>query len=262
MNATDIDLALKNKFRDGYACFSEFRSHTGYSGHTRYVDMLVIGLWERDLNIYAVEIKTTRQDFIYDVRNYEKKQKEAQNMSNMIFYAVPQGLVNPDEVPEGCGLFFVQKGGRVITKKQAKRKDIDLPPVYMNYIRSMANRTADEKPSERLMYFLGRERTHREIEDYIDKLIKKEFNKAITQNARYEAVALRDQMIKELDDYKDIMKEVSEIKNQFPFMSTPTIITYLKKALRAIEQLDQAMSEIEKMKKMIGEAVSDEENGG
>lgn len=51
---------------------------------------------------WTCEVKISRADFLSDVRS--EKWKRYRRFSARIWFATPQGLVKPEEVPEGCGL--------------------------------------------------------------------------------------------------------------------------------------------------------------
>lgn len=62
------------------------------------------------LETLAIEVKVTRADFLSDVKN-PHKQAAWRAAATRHAYAVPAGLVKPDEVPDGCGLIYVKAHG-------------------------------------------------------------------------------------------------------------------------------------------------------
>lgn len=64
----------------------------------RRIDALIIA----STGITAVEIKVTRADFRRDT---EEKRRAWRAITNRFVYLVPKGLVTPDEVANGCGLW-------------------------------------------------------------------------------------------------------------------------------------------------------------
>lgn len=68
----------------------------------------------------AVEVKVTRADFLNDVRHPEK-QAPWREAATRHAYAVPAGLVRPEEVPEGSGLLAVKHAGPWGTVEWVKR---------------------------------------------------------------------------------------------------------------------------------------------
>lgn len=102
------------------------------------------GPWERRIDALiidrertAVEIKVTRSDF-----NSETEEKRApwRHYTHKFVYAVPTGLVKPDEVPDYCGLWYIDPDrvamgktryqwlhGVSVVKKARKNDAADLP---------------------------------------------------------------------------------------------------------------------------------------
>lgn len=68
----------------------------------RRVDVLLVAKTER----IAVETKVTRSDFLSDVRD-PAKQATWRALAHRHAFAVPAGLVRPDEVPADSGLLYV-----------------------------------------------------------------------------------------------------------------------------------------------------------
>lgn len=91
-----------------------------FRSNPRYIlkNLYVFG-WESDLLFLSksgiwteIEIKVSRSDFLADLRNKTEKHdvlKDAKNRMkpNRFFYAVPEGLVQSEEVPEYAGLIWV-----------------------------------------------------------------------------------------------------------------------------------------------------------
>lgn len=94
-----------------------FRSNPRYKLHNLYV----FG-WESDLLFLSksgvwteIEIKVSRSDFLADLKKVEKHSVLADKQNHMkpnrFFYAVPEGLVLQDEVPDYAGLLWVMNSG-------------------------------------------------------------------------------------------------------------------------------------------------------
>lgn len=89
------------------------------SGTDRRIDMLMARRARNPekygpLETLAIEVKVTRADFASDVRN-PAKQAPWRSAASRHAYAVPAGLVQPDETPAGSGMLWVwppaYKGG-------------------------------------------------------------------------------------------------------------------------------------------------------
>lgn len=70
----------------------------------RRIDALVIDAMGKDggYRRTAVEVKVTRADFFRDT---EDKRRPWRDHTHRFYYLTPTGLVQPDEVPLGCGLW-------------------------------------------------------------------------------------------------------------------------------------------------------------
>lgn len=98
------------------------------NGAKYQIENLFVYRWESDyLHItksgysYEVEIKISRPDFFNDKKKIEKHQilenkyelksyeKEQPDKPNYFYYAVPRGLVKPEEIPSYAGLIYIDK---------------------------------------------------------------------------------------------------------------------------------------------------------
>lgn len=115
----------------------------GWSPHKRKferrIDALII-----DTHRTAVEIKVTRSDFKADT---DEKRAPWVHYTHKFVYAVPHGLVTPDEVPDYCGLWYVDPeaardyqwhhGVTVAKKAKVNKEAVDLPA---NLVKSLMGR--------------------------------------------------------------------------------------------------------------------------
>lgn len=65
----------------------------------------------------AIEVKISRSDY---QRETDAKRRIWRAITNRFVYATPAGLLRPDEIPDGCGLWEVNDTGRVAIVKRAK----------------------------------------------------------------------------------------------------------------------------------------------
>lgn len=68
----------------------------------------------------AIEIKVTRGDF---KRDTEEKRRAWRAHTRRFVYATPTGLVNPGEVPDGCGLWELDGRRLTVAKKATINKE-------------------------------------------------------------------------------------------------------------------------------------------
>lgn len=77
---------------------------------------------------YECEIKISRQDFINDSKKHNKhliisEGKMPYERPNYFYYAVPEGLIDVDEVPQHAGLIYVSEFWITIKKPAVKVHD-------------------------------------------------------------------------------------------------------------------------------------------
>ena len=99
--------------------------------------------WESDylaitksMIAYEVEIKISRPDFKNDFKNKQDgsmigKFPKGSSMPNYFYYAVPDGLIGADEVPDYAGLLYVQPWGITFVKQPKKLTDEKFDPVKL-----------------------------------------------------------------------------------------------------------------------------------
>lgn len=119
------DLLNKRFSAPQYALFYEVRNATGYGigGPTRYADALAMSLWpSRGLDLYGIEVKQDRRDWLRELDNPAKAEAIAQ-FCEYWYIAVPNDeIVKLDELPKTWGL-LVAKGSKLVeARKPGKRK--------------------------------------------------------------------------------------------------------------------------------------------
>lgn len=74
--------------------------------------------WAR-LEAWAFEIKVSKSDFRQDVD--AGKWRKYLGASSRFFWAVPEGLITKDEIPEGTGLVYVGGGVKVVVRSPIRK---------------------------------------------------------------------------------------------------------------------------------------------
>lgn len=148
----------------GWALFSEFRCGTGFRDHQRRayklagdpgddglinpetrIDLYAVNLWpSKGCHLLAYEVKVSRSDFLSELKHPEKR-AQALRISTEFYFATPQGLVQPDEIPEECGLVEVRYGprGRPYTERVVAAPVRELGPIHWRTFAAMAARATD-----------------------------------------------------------------------------------------------------------------------
>lgn len=89
---------------------------------------------EKRLNPCVHEVKVSRSDFLADVAKPEKRAGYAQ-ISEVLFYAAPAGLIAAEEVPPECGLVVETAPGEFKVEKRPKKRPVALSThIFMNLI--------------------------------------------------------------------------------------------------------------------------------
>lgn len=110
MTASDIIGRLIKKYggignRGRYVVVPEMRLGSGYRhDHERRIDLWCLDAYPRNGNpAISYEVKVSRPDFLSDIKD-PIKQRGALAYSNEFYYAAPQGLIKPNELPVHAGL--------------------------------------------------------------------------------------------------------------------------------------------------------------
>lgn len=103
-----------------------------FMSQPRYkLDNLYVFGWESDCLLltrsgywYEFEVKISRSDFKNDFKNKREKHSILSSVSdtkkpNYFYYIVPEGLVEPNEVPEYAGLLYIKRGRGINNVKAA-----------------------------------------------------------------------------------------------------------------------------------------------
>jgi hypothetical protein len=89
---------------------------------------------EDHINPCIHEVKVSRADFLADVARPEKRGGYAK-IAEVLYYAVPAGLIVAAELPDGCGLVVEVSEGVFKIEKRAKKRKVELTTHhFMNLI--------------------------------------------------------------------------------------------------------------------------------
>lgn len=155
-------LRHKHSPSDGWAAFAELRKQTGYGGQA--ADFYAFHTWpSKNFWRVAYEIKASRADFARELK-YPHKRAWLEGLANECWFAMPCGLVKPDEIPEGWGLLEMTKGG-LRAKKRAQQREVDEPPIA--FVASLLRRGSDNEPTIPRGFWLraGQEITDEDIDE-------------------------------------------------------------------------------------------------
>lgn len=126
---------LLEKLREQYphpdkAFIAEFRGGTGWERESR-ADAIAMDLWpSKGLELIGFEIKTSRQDWLNELKNLAKCEPIKQFCDRWYVVYDNQSIVRDwkDKIPEDWGLMYLDYNGKFVVKKESpklKPKPID-----------------------------------------------------------------------------------------------------------------------------------------
>ena len=165
--------AVKGKYeKDGYIVLSEF----AYGG--RRIDAIALSPWEaRKYGLHLFEVKSFREDWLRELHNPEKQNGFWNVGGDYWFLETEEGIIKPEEVPEGFGLMRWREGKSLKIVKEAEYKppnyDTDFLMAFVNKMRKYYNA---EKVSEayRRGYEEGEESSKQHIDILRNRIVEME----------------------------------------------------------------------------------------
>jgi hypothetical protein len=73
------------------------------------------------------EIKVSRADFLTEMAKPEKREAYA-GMAEAVYFVAPEGIIKPEEVPDGCGLLVEAPSGEFKLLKRPRKRKVVLEP--------------------------------------------------------------------------------------------------------------------------------------
>lgn len=123
MNAKEIIEHLRNH-NSGFPLLTEVAiidEESPAYRQLRRIDGLLIG---KSATRTAIEVKISRADF---KRETDEKRRAWIKHTHRFTYACPAGLIQPEEVPKGLGLWWVHPNGRIEVVKKCTVNKNPLP---------------------------------------------------------------------------------------------------------------------------------------
>lgn len=120
-----IDKVCKSMRVYGWACFPEVPLHSASCCATPIPDVIAIKRNFQRKSIAIFEVKVSRADFLQEIK--KEKFKKSFPFADKFYYACPEGMIKPEEVPSGCGLYYIMpKENYCVCMKSAKACKIEL----------------------------------------------------------------------------------------------------------------------------------------
>lgn len=146
------------------------------------------------LRTIGYEIKVSRPDFLKD-----NKWHEYIGFVHELWFACPWGLIDKAEIPDGIGLLWLNKGGKMVRKRKAVRHIADSPKIIDTMAYILMSRAKITEPRNGITespptaddwadYYEGRT-AHREIGRKVSEYIAKKCGKVAAENQELKARA-------------------------------------------------------------------------
>lgn len=164
MNLELINVILKKNHpaEAGWIFLTEVRTGTGFSSTSgcdldsfRSIDAFAIQTWRsKNYCRVAYEIKTSRADWLNEIRDCRKR-THAYFLSNKFYFAVSEGVVDPDKDKirnlDGCGVIEIREEGSLNVLQIAKHRSAwPMPDHFVAALLRKAYRAAPEFPVVRM----------------------------------------------------------------------------------------------------------------
>lgn len=127
----------------------EMRCGCGFGPSERRMDLWVIQAEPaKGCPATAYEVKVSRQDFVRDRLKAAEKHRGALMYSDRFYYAAPEGLINPDELPPFAGLIEVRERGglRIRVPAPVRSKMVADWPFIVSLFRREERGEGEETP--------------------------------------------------------------------------------------------------------------------
>jgi hypothetical protein len=105
---------LRPNSQGGHGChFALSECRSGWDGEMP--DSIGFRAATRETDTVVVEVKVSRSDFLADAKKPHRADGEGMGLYR--YYMCPEGLIQPDEVPERWGLLWVSASGKITAKR-------------------------------------------------------------------------------------------------------------------------------------------------
>ena len=185
VTAATIKAILHNKYKlPEWVGFDEYRPFTGWNATMNSIDFFAVGMYRKNRKIISFEIKTMRGDFIKDVQIFFGKHEHAMSLSHEFYYICPWGLIDPKEVPEQCGLMWIDTSNRIQIKKVAQLRN----PTWIQdfeYLQGFLMRSQQTTNFSLIpVKYLGKEIPQDKFNELVKEKVEKEYRYRIDSEAR------------------------------------------------------------------------------
>lgn len=201
MTAVEIVELLEVKHRED-VFVSECKNGPSQSGsHVRLDGWAMNKSWAHP-QVTGYEVKVSRADFLGD-----KKWRAYLPMCNELYFVAPKGIIRPDELPVEVGLMESVGSKRLITRKRAHFRELQIPDDVFRYIlmcRVKVCRSYGSESNKAGFWedWLDQKREERKLGYQVSKSIREH-----VENVEEENRALKARM-KEYDSVRQFIKSI------------------------------------------------------
>lgn len=130
----------------------ELTTSTGTADATRIDAFVMHTLPSLKLQRHAFEVKVSRADYLRELKTPGKR-RYGMMFSNYFHFVTPRGLVSPEEIPAGCGLWEYNRDGRLHAKLHAPYRDSTAPTWgFMAALSRRLRKEADTRVAASFVY--------------------------------------------------------------------------------------------------------------
>lgn len=116
--------AVEVRMATGFGKSYYIKGHPATIGGDQRIDAFAMHTWPSKKFVrIAYEVKVSRQDFLNELRHPDKR-LAAELFANLTYFAAPDGLIKPTELPDGWGLVEIN-GDMTTTRLEPIRREVD-----------------------------------------------------------------------------------------------------------------------------------------
>lgn len=236
MQAWQITKALSIKHKDDFYMTEVKNGPTQYGSHLRMDAIAIKKSWTNPcISIY--EVKVSRNDFKQDEKWHLYRQ-----YGNTFSFAVPEGLIDKSELPDGVGLYYVKDNGTIRTVVKPRFYAVTPDSSFLLYI-IMNRLNSDKFPffSDKYGYY-KQWLEAKKIKEIVGKEVSNELTKSIREHERN--IKNYNDNKKDVDETVSELKKIADDLNKHGFNVSTWSSSYLVNSLRAL--MNNPINEVER----------------
>ena len=147
MNTNELKILCSKRFpAPEWAYIQEVGNATGTSVR-RHADSIAMNLWpSRGLAIHGMELKTSRSDWLRELKNPEKAEA-IYSYCDYWWLVSPDDVAKLEEIPEGWG-WLAPKGNKLVVKKDAPVIPKDSKDIPRSFLAALLRKHSESNAAE------------------------------------------------------------------------------------------------------------------